>query len=330
MQLQVYRGDTLEKMIHIYYTQARLPDGESNILDEIKNECKNTFEILVSDVKCSPFLTLLRSKRSTDNHYSVILQQVNKALQYQLAISPTVDTRQFVSACFKSTPALFPSWLRTISFPDPKPSFFCLSMFSLVDFMVKNGPEISIKDSMKSDEDGGKKIYELVVSNIIPRGLTKNVLTKAIQSSNPFMVSQALKLIATMLGRFRSIINATLDSNKNREFLADKIAHRMPDLQIILAIRSKFEMTADNSNQQQKFQHHTIVTMDICMILQLYASLFPQAFRTTQFDWTKLLMKSPQILLSMPLSLQHRVLGTISSIHDCFEVCIFCALISTL
>jgi hypothetical protein len=308
-------------MIHIYCTPPKRSDRDETVLSEIKNECNKTINIVFTDNKNSPFLTLLYSERTTDNSPSIILQQMNKALQYLLAISPSVDTRQFVSVCFKCAPALFPNWLRTLSLPDPKPSFACLSMFSLIGFMLKTGPAECVADSVKFEEGDGKKVYSLLVANILPRALTKNMLTKAIQSSNPFMATQTLKLVAAILRRFKKLAkNAFSGDEKKLEFVAEKLAQRMPDLQVILAIRSKFEPNADNSEDQKKYQHHSFVTMNLCMVLQLYASIFPNAFRTVQFDWTKLLSNSPKTFLSAPLSLQHRIFDTMSSIHKCLKV----------
>ncbi len=318
-------------MIHIYCTGniSGQASGMQDLLDDIKMECKKTIHMLFTDTENSPFLFFLNSDRSSEHSHLMLLQQMNKSLQYLLAIDNGIETRAFALLSFEQTPALFPNWLRTVSVPEPKPSFACLSTFSLISYMLKNGPSENAAREMKVKNDAGKMVYDLLVTNVIPRALTKNILTKAIQSSNPFMAIQALKLVAVILDRFKKCVDKIHGSKMKHEYLAEKFAQRMPDLQIILAIRSKFEPNEAKLDDNPKFHHHNFVTMNLCIVLQLYSSVFPNAFRTGQFDWTKLLSKSTESFLSLPLSLQHRILQTILSIHNSFKVCIFSGFSST-
>jgi len=310
-------------MIKIYCSPLKRGDGDDGFLPEIKTECHEMVNLLLSDAERSPFLSQLRSEKIAGNISSTVMHQVNRAVQYLLVISPDVDTRKFVSICFRRTPALFPNWLRTLTLPDPKPSFSCLSAFSLIAFMLSNGPEVCLRDVRKLEKGDKKKAYDILIANVVPRALTKNIFTKAIQSPNPFMVVETLKLLSAVLKRFKTFATSTFgEGSQKLEYLAEKLAVRMPDLQVLLAIRSKFDPYEKNpkNGDSQLYRYHSFVTMNFCEVLSLYTSIFPNAFKTVQFEWVKLLSDSSETFLSAPLSLQHRLLLTVSAIYNCYEV----------
>lgn len=292
---------------------------------EIKNECSKAITSLLT-LKCSPFLVQLHT--ATSSNTTSILQQMNKALQYLQALKPSLETRQFISACFNTTPALFPTWLRSLAVPEPKASFACLSKYSLISFVLQNGPDVGIRDGNRIEEGDEKKAYDFIVGNIMPRALTKNILTKAIQSPNPFMTAEALKLLLAILGRFEKLKNDAFISGDVNErifrHLAKKLALRIPDLQVILSIRSKFDLNVDVQKIENRlYVHHNFVTFNLCKTLKMYACLFPEAFRNVKFDWIKLLSDSSKTFLLTPLSLQHCLLDTMASIQICMEVRLF-------
>ena len=310
----------MEAFIEIGYSPLRetKEEEDDSYLPDLKSECKEMVRMLLRDADKSPLLKQINSIGSMETTGLAVLQQTGKAMQILLTISPTLDTRKFALACFQKTPRLFQYWLRTVSLPDIKPSYSCLAKFSLVSYMLKNGPDLSTIDAQKFHDTDKKRTFDLIVSYTTPRALTKNVLTKGIQSSNPLLVSEALILLSSLLRRFSAIVK-NIPSGEKREYAAERLLLKMPDLQVLLGVRSKFDPHGHETSSQHA-RHHNFVTMGICEALCLYAHNFPTSFRIVQFEWIKLLSDSTTAFLLAPLSLQHRILTTMLTINDCYEV----------
>ena len=291
---------------------------DDSYLPEIKSECKEMVQLLLRDTEKSPLLKQINSIGSMETTALAVLQQTGKAMQTLLTTSPTLDTRKFAVACFQKTPRLFQYWLRTLSLPDIKPSYSCLAKLSLISYMLKNGPNLPDTDVQKFNDNDKKKAFDVSISFTTPRALTKNVLTKGIQSSNPLLVSASLVLLSSVLRRFSAIVKQ-IPNGEKRDYVAEKLLLKMPDLQVLLGVRSKFDPYGHTTSGEQA-RHHSFVTMGICEALCLYAQVFSASFKIVQFEWIKLLSDSSTTFLLAPLSLQHRILTTMLIINDCYEV----------
>ena len=90
------------------------------------------------------------------------------------------------------------------------------------------------------------------------------------------------------------------------------------DLQELLSVRSKFDPFCDGGPSKQ--HSNALVAMNFCDVLSLYASIFTTSISSIQFDWIKLLPDSYVQFCSSEMSLQSRLLTTLTSIYDCYQV----------
>jgi hypothetical protein len=181
---------------------------------------------------------------------------------------------------------------------------------------LKRGPTTTLFHGSKDDED---ESLDHILATIIPRALNKNVLTKGIQSSNPFLVVEMLKLLSVLFHRCKNIINHVFADDR-RSLITEKIIEtKLPDVQVLLGIRLKFGTCDSNTDNNSCWQQY-FITMGICDILTLCALDFPQIFKSLHFDWLKLLPNPVSGFLMLPKCLQYRIMTTISSIHRCYKV----------
>jgi hypothetical protein len=272
-------------------------------------------KVLLCDVEHSPLLQDLHSVGSS--HF--VKNIVNRAIHKLLDTCKTYEKRFFVTSVFQKSPSLFTDWLRTVSIPDPEPTYSYLSKLSFLSFTLKMGPTMELLHDGELYEDDQKKDSERIIAAIIPRALTKNILTKGIQSANPLLVIETLKLLSVILRRCRILVES-IPLHEKQLFVREKIANaKIPDLQVILGTRSKFE-AYHHPNKDQYAWQQILVTMAICDVIKLYARECPQVFINLQFDWLKLLPVSTSSFHTVPVCFQYRILTTISSIHSCYEV----------
>ena len=162
-----------------------IKEEDNHILDLIKQQSQMIVATILSDTKKSPFLNILHSDRSSESILSSCTSNLTRCIQVLLASSSDViDTRAFILSCFSRTPKLFISHLKFLTVPEAKPSFSCISSYALIAYMLDRGP-----CAWNCSDDELKDLTaEKVVLQIVPRGLTKNVLTKTLQTSNALLL----------------------------------------------------------------------------------------------------------------------------------------------
>ncbi len=315
------QGEVLDHMVKIYCVPT-YNEENPGFVSNVRCECKDMVEFLLADDKCSPILLQLRLEREKKKNASAssLMSQVNKVVQHLLVSRSDMETRQFVSSCFNSTPSLYPHWMRTVAVPEPKASFSFLSTLALISFMLKNGPEAkSLDDGLLGGNDK-KKALDYLVATIVPKALSKNILTKTIHSSNAFMVNETLKLIIVILRRFQHHTRRISDKDGRIECLVETLLSRLPDIMVLLSLRTRFDPYEKGSDQCTMNISKSFILFNFCEVLQLYSTVFPRAFKVVQFDWMKLLSDSTTDFLSVPAILQERLLYTMSKINECYEV----------
>mmetsp|Transcript_14722 Transcript_14722/g.21022 ORF Transcript_14722/g.21022 Transcript_14722/m.21022 type:complete len:2722 (-) Transcript_14722:185-8350(-) len=185
--------------------------------------------------------------------------------------------------------------------------------------------QLDKNDSVKDESE--RLIFdnkcERVIRYIMPPCITKQFLSKVIQKKDPIVVSQCLMLISAVIKRVGFFPNnrSTPDTSEmtksvqvskygeneyRKEHYTQKIAEmmvkRLPDLQVMLAIRSRFDLHSieknelEENSESNKEQSKTtplfsnsIVCMNLCDVLILYSEIFPKALLSVPFDWIKLL-----------------------------------------
>ena len=293
-------------------------DENKDSLECIKRESRLIIMTVIYDKDQSPFLKQLQSDRFSDNILASCTNNLTRCIQILLSCSADmVETRTFVLRCFNNTPKLFTAFLGIVTVPEPMPSFSCISSFDLITFLIEKGPHVW------NFIDGGKinLTAEKAVFNIVPRGLTKNILTKALQNSNPLLLLGCLKVIRAVMNRLDCFINdvsAMVGGQSLVKKCVNILIKRLPDLQVLLSVRSKFDPFRLNENSKQVA--NSVVTMNFCEVLRRYASVFTTVISSLQFDWIKFLPENATVFCSAEMGLQNRLLTTLTSIYDCYQV----------
>eukprot|EP00557_Chaetoceros_sp_GSL56_P011711 CAMPEP_0176479812 /NCGR_PEP_ID=MMETSP0200_2-20121128/1943_1 /TAXON_ID=947934 /ORGANISM="Chaetoceros sp., Strain GSL56" /LENGTH=2220 /DNA_ID=CAMNT_0017875889 /DNA_START=96 /DNA_END=6755 /DNA_ORIENTATION=- len=302
-KIEFMKGSVIEDIIYSSHFSHSENVVHNRDFQKVQSLCGDIVKILLSDVSQSPLLQELHSIGASP----IVRTLVNRAIHKLLDACQTYETRLFVSSIFQNSPMLFTNWLRTMSIPDPVPTYSYLSKISLISFTLKMGPTTDLFHEKELVDEDEKKYCERIIGSIIPRALTKNIFTKGIQSTNSLLVMEMLKLLSVILCRCRTIIRAIAEDEK-RLLVVEKIVNgKLPDLQVILGARTKFEQ-------------QILVTMAICDVIRLYACECPQVFKNIQFDWLKLFPTSASSFDAVPAWLQNRILTTISTVHTCYEV----------
>ncbi len=293
------------------------------LLNALNDQSRHLIVTILSDQERSPFLKLLQSSRSSEIVASSITRSLTRCMQVLLASSSDVtETRTFMIQCFINTPKLFIAYFHTLSIPEVSPSFSCISSYAFVTHLIEKGPIVLCENMIDLNAEN-------LVLQIVPRGFTKNILTKTLQTSNSVLVVECLKCMSAIIKRLNKHIahvRAFSESRDTIEKLVNAVCKRLPDLQVLLSLRSKFDPFCDN--QLSKPHANMIVSMHFCDVLQLYASTFTSTISSLPFDWTKLL---PDDCLkgfcSVESCLQIRLLTTLASIYSSYQVSTKCTII---
>lgn len=292
---------------------------DNEVLNSIKFQNRMLIVTILSDIKSSPFLKTLHSSASPESVISSQSHNLVRCIQILLALSSDqVQTRSFILQCLNNTPSLFSSFFRAITIPDIAPSFPCISSYSFISFLIENGPR-----TWSLSGDSSKVLTsEKVVSQIVPRVMTKNILTKTLQTSSHLLLLQCLKCIGSIMKRLQRLLNdvqVSEEGDNTKQKWTDAVHKRLPDFQVLLSVRSKFDPFRAN-HKSPIHRAHTIVSVNFCDVLRLYAEIFTKSISSLQFDWTKLLPEDYLEFCSANRSLQTRILSTFESIYKCYDV----------
>lgn len=254
-------------------------DGhEKEALPKAGAEARRLLFILLSDPKKSP---LLRDLNSTHNNVQIIINLILRILQMPIS---GLEVRRFLIYSFETSPVLLPSLFRSLSVPEPKRTFDFLSTLSFVNTLMKNGPT-PLSCLTKSFPDLKSAKPEDVLHAIFPSKLNRSSLGKALQSSNPLVCLECLKIVRTALLRFKLLCTEILGDTKCQETVSrwtSVFAQWMPDIQVLLAMRSKY-IPLGNS------RGNALLLQGLHQVLELYAKVLPSVVQSSSFDWMKLL-----------------------------------------
>lgn len=277
-------------------------------LEKAGVEARRVVFLLVADKSLSPFL---QSQRVDAASYRTREQQVVRAMILLLDCHRGLEIQRFLLHCVKITPKLFPAFFKALSFPDSRKASAFLSRLNIVSRLLREGPSPvtcmvcdsgSIMDSYETDQ---------ILLTILASGLKKHPLGKALQSSNPIVVNETLKLLVLAIKRFKAL-KIDLEKMANTSLsvlqrLSYAFANWLPDLQIILATLSRFQL-------QSPSKYNMFLVANIGAVVRVFASVLPNSVQEVKFDWIKLLPENVESFCSAPRSLQMTLLQTLRDI----------------
>ena len=251
--LELLNGDVMDQMMRISKFAPALEDVGSfravltatdfdetdedsrRRLRRAASECRRVLFLLLGDKDRSPFLSHIHDEataaaKEIGGRSSPQEHIVNRALMWLLNNERSLPMRAFILHCLRTTPQLLLSFFRSLPMPEAKPTYECLSAIAFVSNVMTDGPSIldclggAISSTIASDQ---------AMHLILPTSASKAFLTKAVQNPNALLVAEVLRLISDALKR--------ADEGGNQVMVSDALQKRLPDLQILLSLRSRFD-----------------------------------------------------------------------------------------
>ena len=345
-------AETIPAILSREDTYDTSENNQINLVREAAVQSRRLLFSLLSDVENSPFLIHIRLSTRTENTARNYLQKIARSLIALSSTTPTINLgmRALILLCMKRTPELMQVYFNLLTTTtDPIPSFHCISSFSHLTHLIKEGPTVmQCLDKAKSSKtlklDDIKSInVTTIISCIIPKSLMKSTISKAIQHQNPLLLSEFLKFIISMLQRSLTFIHNLHELNSSSKTSQleskDKIAlqeilirfmnalsNRLPDMQSFLAIRSKFDSSSKKIKTEMASKSKTasiqsystsssiIIMMQLYEILRLYKECLPQVFHSVKFEWTKLIPDNEDSFFALHPVVQYRCLTTLKNL----------------
>jgi len=313
----IFSRDCIQNLCHIATCAPRLGDFPSVQFGDIlkASDCYSArltpFEQVVVDARRlifpvlaqterSPLLLSLREGNRRAGHCEEIL---GRGLSLLLENHNGVEIQRFVVHCASTTPSLLPSLMRLLSFPDPKKTFAFIHRLYTVGRILRYGPPPAECVS-KCPTPMDAPLKDTFLATIFPTHLKKQHLSKALQSSNPFLVSETLKLL---LLQFRQFLALCQDTNSLPN-PTDSFFRKFPDLHIIASIFSRFE-TINGARD-------AVVIGNACDLLKCIAEAPFMILRDFHFDTTKLFPSDARAFCASPLIFQKKVLNCVRMVVD--------------
>jgi hypothetical protein len=272
--------------------------------------------LLVADSSRSPFLSRITGSKMGDKTAINCSQQLVRAMMLLLQRSGSLPMQRFLIHCLWTTPLLVPHFFQMIMVPDPKQTFAFIARMGFLFHLAREAPPASSLFSESGDQLDTNQADRAVLS-IFPANLKKHVLTKAVQSSNVLVVSETLKLLYSLIYRFRTLLRGMKEKQeKFSNLLMEAFVRRLPDLQAILSVRSRFNPFAAGGTANAS----AILIGYVCKVLDAYALSLPEPLNAIKFDWIKLLPENAVTLCSGAPILQLQLLSTLEKILTLQEV----------
>eukprot|EP00934_Nitzschia_sp_Nitz4_P000527 Nitzschia sp. Nitz4//scaffold3_size479765//151860//159289//NITZ4_000065-RA/size479765-augustus-gene-0.16-mRNA-1//1//CDS//3329550653//527//frame0 len=260
-------------------------------------EARRLLFLLMSNTDYSPPLRQIESRSHSQGLALVLIQ---------LFQQPTsgLEVREFLVYSLNQTPQLVPQVFRMLPLPDPKAAYSFLSTLSFVNKVLKHGP--TAHECLNAAKSQGVPLdHEMTLLTVVPAKMRRHALSKAIQNSNPLVVLESLKTIRVLLNRFQLLIAAWGGKSTDEyvEELTSSLSQCIPDLQVLLTIRTKFDAFGES-------QGNILVCHGLYTLLEAYATVIPVVVHTSSFDWMKLLPDSATLSGADPL-IQQRLLASL-------------------
>ena len=286
---------------------------------KVARECHEIVRSFLIDTLHSPFLRII-SGDLDEGVVASAMNQVVRCIHLLVSLKPIMTTRTFIVECLNKTPLLLPPYFRTLNFPEPKATFSCIASYSFTTFLLHNVGK-TWSHAQQSWSSKNAKSSEQALIHIIPKSLTKNTLTKAIQSSNLFLLSETLKLIIAVIKRAQELLSVGYKLVLQND-VKEGLLRRLPDLQAVLSARSRHDPFISKEGGSSKMSQN-LLTMLFYEVLILYSSTFQSTITSIQFDWMKILPTSADHFLAVSKCLQYRSLLTLNTVYDSYNVSVF-------
>jgi hypothetical protein len=274
-------------------------------------EARRLLSPLLADSRRSPFLHLI----GRDDHSSSVDQQQLIRALIQIFHVPRGgrDSRRFIIHCLRSTPPLLPALFKVMAFPETKSVYGFISHLNFVSSLIREGP--SPFDCLSGPIE--PSVDEALLT-LFPLKLKKQPLSKALQIGNSLVVLECLKFMLAAIERFRLFCREGTHQRKWTdeyvETLSGAFLQWLPDLQIVLSLRSRLDPFSHNNKA------NALVNECLFRVLGSYASVLPSSVREIKFDWMKLLPVTAAIFFKAAVLVQERVLSSLELIMQVREV----------
>ncbi|EQC41282.1 hypothetical protein SDRG_01257 [Saprolegnia diclina VS20] len=247
----------------------------------------------VSQISTLPFLTKKGAKalhltEADEAPTSVAANIVTKVLKsFNISASLGEPKREALLLEFlKHYPGLvlplFESYLVVVQ---PRPSFKWFSAASFV-LQALRLPLTPLAATLTAHVD--VSCLDGLKQLLLPVGLTKSVLTKALQHTDMLVVYTTLNLVAVVLARVATV--TALLSNEVRSVLeADVLRGMLPPPEVMLTLCTKYRPLETTDHASSKME---LVCARALGVLQAYFVYLPQTMGETKFDISKLLLPS--------------------------------------
>ncbi len=324
-------------------------EGEKDLSNALLNaatEARRFMFLLLLDIQKSPFLQILHSSTSTIEKVSYsYIQQLSRCLLSILhhvssSSLQLLPTREFILACLHNSPQFLVAEVFRNLTPNTflndqqqqlvlEPTYSCLSYLAFMSYLIKNAPSVwsCLSSSQKQTKIIPSKVDQLLCY-VLPKSISKNMFTKALNNTNVMLVMEGLKLLISGLKRAKDFVLSfqKQQQQSENEFynendfgilsnFTEGLCRKLPDLQTIVALRSKFDPYVSEDESKREQLANFIVGMSVCEVLDLYASFLPQSIDSINFDWMKLLPDSHDCFFMANPILQRRLLQTLYSIY---------------
>ena len=254
-------------------------------------EARRLLFLLLSDREASPFLPNFGIEH--------VARSMIRLLDSQHA---DIGMRNFLLYCTKENPALMQGLFKLLTTPDSKNRFSLVSRVSFITLLLSKGP--SPRACVSAIGERNICIRD-ILPLILPLRLRGHVLTKALQNGNNLVRLEIFKMIILILERFRSLRE---DGRKRynweigfTDILTLATFQWLPDLQILLSLRSRFHTTSGGRGC-------AILSNYLFRVIESYIIILPSQVETLNFDWMKLLPYNALEFNQAPLFLQVRIL----------------------
>ncbi|KAG9409881.1 hypothetical protein AC1031_020193 [Aphanomyces cochlioides] len=169
---------------------------------------------------------------------------------------------------------------------DPRPSY---KWFSAASFVLKalHVPLTPLKDIRWTSQH-----HDLLVKLVLPLGLQKKELSKAVQHTNLLVVHTSLNLVSVVLRRFAFLKLCVDDNNGDAVSLEKDVRTLLPPPELILTLCTKLRPAAGGEDSKQ-----AMIYAKALSVLQLYFEHLPAVMSEVKFDISKLIGVETNVLL---------------------------------
>lgn len=265
-------------------------------------EARRLLFLLLGDPDHSPLLQDEKLLRRGQTGHPKQQQPVAviRALNLLLDSVRGIEVQRFAIYCMARTPLLLPAFFHAASFPDAKRTFVFLQRLRFIQRILVKGPSVSLCLLKARGELIEHKAD--ILESILPTGLKKPYLSKALHSLNPLVVSETLKVLIHAVRRFESFsLQQKTAAGAEADVLAIAFFERMPDLIVILSTTARFDMSSSQAG--------AFVVGYAIQLVDTIAHALPRALLGWRFDWLKFLPKNAEAFCAAPLFLQRNVLS---------------------